>query len=81
MTTRSFDYGDPSKTEKGTYPSDHSVGEGNVEGTDRKFSVNTKSRHGSISEAAIAADLLDERYMQTQRGLKSRHAQMIALGG
>ena len=29
----------------------------------------------------VEADLLDERYTQTKRGLKSRHAQMMALGG
>ncbi|KAK2806729.1 hypothetical protein FQN50_005724 [Emmonsiellopsis sp. PD_5] len=29
----------------------------------------------------VAADLLDDRYAQTQRGLKSRHVQMMALGG
>lgn len=27
------------------------------------------------------ANLIDERYATTKRGLKSRHAQMIALGG
>lgn len=29
----------------------------------------------------VEADLLDTRYAQTQRGLKSRHVQMMALGG
>ncbi len=29
----------------------------------------------------LAAELFDERYETTKRGLKSRHAQMIALGG
>lgn len=29
----------------------------------------------------IEKDLLDERYSKTQRGLKSRHVQMMALGG
>lgn len=38
-------------------------------------------RKASIPESIVAADLLDERYATTQRGLKSRHAQMIALGG
>lgn len=27
------------------------------------------------------ANLIDERYATTKRGLRSRHAQMIALGG
>ena len=38
-------------------------------------------RKSSVAESIIAADLLDDRYETTQRGLKSRHAQMIALGG
>ena len=38
-------------------------------------------RKASVAESIIAADLLDERFETTQRGLKSRHAQMIALGG
>ncbi|KAH0835996.1 putative proline-specific permease put4 [Fonsecaea pedrosoi] len=38
-------------------------------------------RKSSVVESIIAADLLDERYATTHRGLKSRHAQMIALGG
>jgi amino acid transporter len=45
----------------------------------RKFSL--VGRKSSIAESVVAADLLDERYNTTQRGLKSRHAQMIALGG
>lgn len=31
--------------------------------------------------ALVAADLLDERYKVTQRGLKNRHVQLMALGG
>ncbi|KAK4935491.1 hypothetical protein LTR10_023449 [Elasticomyces elasticus] len=53
----------------------HSIDGGH--GDDRKYST----RKGSIAESVIAADLLDDRYHITQRGLKSRHAQMIALGG
>lgn len=45
----------------------------------RKFSLT--GRKSSVAETIIAADLLDDRYATTQRGLKSRHAQMIALGG
>jgi amino acid permease len=29
----------------------------------------------------VEADLLDERYETTKRGLKSRHVQLMALGG
>lgn len=36
---------------------------------------------GSVHEIMMAADLNDQRYETTHRGLKSRHAQMIALGG
>ena len=32
-------------------------------------------------QAMVEADLLDERYKVTQRGLKNRHVQMMALGG
>ncbi|KAL5333075.1 amino acid permease/ SLC12A domain-containing protein [Aspergillus crustosus] len=32
-------------------------------------------------QAMIEADLLDERYQNTQRGLKTRHVQLMALGG
>ncbi|KAL4919040.1 amino acid permease/ SLC12A domain-containing protein [Aspergillus aurantiobrunneus] len=32
-------------------------------------------------QAMVQADLLDERYQNTQRGLKNRHVQLMALGG
>ncbi|KAL4805333.1 amino acid permease/ SLC12A domain-containing protein [Aspergillus unguis] len=32
-------------------------------------------------QALVEADLLDERYANTQRGLKTRHVQLMALGG
>lgn len=42
----------------------------------------TKQRKSSVVNADILADeIFDERFESTQRGLKSRHAQMIALGG
>ena len=50
-----------------------------ADGGDQKYSIN--DRKSSVAASIIAADLLDERYATTQRGLKSRHAQMIALGG
>jgi amino acid transporter len=50
-----------------------------VDETGRMHSLT--GRKSSVAESIIAADLLDERYATTQRGLKSRHAQMIALGG
>jgi amino acid transporter len=33
------------------------------------------------TSGSVAGDVFDESYGTTQRGLKSRHAQMIALGG
>ncbi|KAL2823448.1 amino acid permease/ SLC12A domain-containing protein [Aspergillus cavernicola] len=35
----------------------------------------------STLQAMVEADLLDERYKVTQRGLKTRHVQLMALGG
>jgi len=39
------------------------------------------SEKGRIARTLVEADLLDDRYATTQRGLKSRHVQMMALGG
>lgn len=66
-----------------SYDPEKGVGRNSIENTsseegNRKYST---GRHASVAESIIAADLLDERYRTTQRGLKSRHAQMIALGG
>jgi yeast amino acid transporter len=50
---------------------------------EKKYSI-SRDRKASVAanvEDLVAADLLDDRFSQTQRGLKSRHAQMIALGG
>jgi len=38
-------------------------------------------QRGSVQEIMNDAELNDQRYETTKRGLKSRHAQMIALGG
>ncbi|TKA64199.1 hypothetical protein B0A49_08771 [Cryomyces minteri] len=41
-----------------------------------------KRRKGStVTPELLAGEIFDERFEKTQRGLKSRHAQMIALGG
>jgi hypothetical protein len=50
-------------------------------GNERGHVHDLVGRKSSVAESVIAAGLLDERYATTQRGLKSRHAQMIALGG
>lgn len=69
----------------GSPPPEYDVEQGTI--IDRKTSgdgVGRRSsltgRKSSVAESIVAADLLDERYATTQRGLKSRHAQMIALG-
>lgn len=36
---------------------------------------------GQTVRHLVEADLLDERYETTKRGLKSRHVQLMALGG
>ena len=36
---------------------------------------------GRAVRTLVEADLLDERYTTTQRGLKNRHVQLMALGG
>jgi amino acid transporter len=44
----------------------------------------SEKRHSDVEPGItqiVAGGLLDERYEITHRGLKSRHAQMIALGG
>ncbi|KAF2854488.1 histidine permease [Plenodomus tracheiphilus IPT5] len=45
--------------------------------------VDTQSRRKSsaVDPVILAGQIFDERFETTQRGLKSRHAQMIALGG
>lgn len=67
------EYSDPEKGVERTTAGDSKVF------ADRKHSLT--GRRASVVESIVAADLLDERYATTQRGLKSRHAQMIALGG
>lgn len=39
------------------------------------------SEKGLTVRALVEADFLDDRYATTQRGLKSRHVQLMALGG
>lgn len=47
---------------------------------DSTYNVGDVQR-GSVHAVMMDAELNDKRYEKTQRGLKSRHAQMIALGG
>jgi hypothetical protein len=46
---------------------------------EKKYSISRdrKASVGGNVETLVAADLLDDRFSQTQRGLKSRHAQVI----
>lgn len=41
----------------------------------------TTTEKGKSMRNLVEADLLDERYATTQRGLKNRHVQLMALGG
>lgn len=41
----------------------------------------TRRKSSAVNAEVLAGEMYDERYGGTQRGLKSRHAQMIALGG
>ena len=65
-----------------SYDSEKGIEQGEIgvkQGSDRKVSLN--DRRTSVAASIVAADLLDDRFATTQRGLKSRHSQMIALGG
>ena len=53
------------------------IEKGEIQETGKGFSVS--GRKGSVG--SVKAALVDDRYAITKRGLKSRHAQMIALGG
>jgi len=41
----------------------------------------SQRKNSVVKPETLAGEIYDERYESTQRGLKSRHAQMIALGG
>lgn len=41
----------------------------------------TRRKSSVVNSEILAGEIFDQRYEGTQRGLKSRHAQMIALGG
>lgn len=52
------------------------------ESTDEKGFAGQNRRKSSVVNAEVLnGELYDERFESTKRGLKSRHAQMIALGG
>ena len=48
-------------------------------GEEKGNSIRRKS--SAVNAEILAGEMYDERYGGTKRGLKSRHAQMIALGG
>jgi amino acid permease len=84
MTGTTVDKNASDSPEKGPFTSDNAssnndVEKGVVSDVGRKSSL--PGRQSSVAESVVAAQLLDDRYNITQRGLKSRHAQMIALGG
>lgn len=53
----------------------------NVNAAEKTSSADDAIRRGSVIDSVTAGELADPRYLTTSRGLKSRHAQMIALGG
>lgn len=48
---------------------------------DKGSAIAAAQSRNSSAASVVVAELVDQRYATTQRGLKSRHAQMIALGG
>lgn len=48
---------------------------------DYKSDSPDRRKSSAINPDVLAGNIFDERFETTQRGLKSRHAQMIALGG
>jgi yeast amino acid transporter len=71
-------------SEKGPIPVDASSSQDDVEQgqiAESRYPTAANGHKNSLAGSVIAGDLLDERYATTKRGLKSRHAQMIALGG
>ena len=68
-----IDHGLPHYDEKGALADEKTVGGGYGDHGRRKSSV--------VSAHVISGEIYDERFESTKRGLKSRHAQMIALGG
>ncbi|OQE29726.1 hypothetical protein PENSTE_c002G10149 [Penicillium steckii] len=46
-----------------------------------EYDGQTTTEKGKSMRNLVEADLLDERYATTQRGLKNRHVQLMALGG
>lgn len=48
---------------------------------DRKGSIVSQRKGSIVDHELLQGDIFDERFEKTHRGLKSRHAQMIALGG
>ncbi|KAI4949966.1 hypothetical protein J4E86_007921 [Alternaria arbusti] len=63
---------------------DSAIGEQSVDygiGHVRKSHTASRRKSSAVDPEIVAGEIFDERYETTQRGLKSRHAQMIALGG
>lgn len=56
-------------------------GKAPYEMSNEKTDLDSGRRKSSANADILAGEMYDERYGGTQRGLKSRHAQMIALGG
>ncbi|KAL5122053.1 hypothetical protein ACEQ8H_000270 [Pleosporales sp. CAS-2024a] len=56
-------------------------GEKHVDYDVRQVQHASRRKKSAVNPQVLAGEIFDERYETTHRGLKSRHAQMIALGG
>lgn len=66
---------------KGDGPADYGKGVNVSEQPEEGYMEETARRKSSVVDPEIlTGEIYDERYDSTKRGLKSRHAQMIALG-
>lgn len=69
-------------TENGLPGYDKKAVEITAEKTDSNGALEQGRRRSSVVDAELlTGEIYDERFESTKRGLKSRHAQMIALGG
>lgn len=57
------------------------IGTTDVEGVPSAYYSKDDDGQRENIRSMVEAELLDPRYAQTQRGLKSRHVQMMAIGG
>lgn len=69
-----------------SYPNDKEFstienGQNGSNGSDTGNGLHGRRKSSAVDPALLQGELFDERFESTKRGLKSRHAQMIAIGG